>query len=699
MKAIHVFWKELKIIAKKPMILLTLLGVALLPMLYSSFLIDASWDPYGKTGKLPIAVVNLDEGAVYGGKAMDAGKDFVNELKSNDDFKWNFVNAAEAEDGMAHNRYYMTITIPADFSKNATTLTEEHPVQSEIVFEPNSDYNYIAGQIGNSAMKELKSKLSAQITEAYTRSMFEQVDTIAAGLGDAGSGASQLQEGAGKLNQGLTTLKSNLSKLTSGTSELMSGIQKLHSGAGTLEQGTSTLSSGAGDLSGGLNQLAAAGKQLQAGAGDASDGAAALKEGLASAKDASGQLKSGLAASEAASGELAAGAEQVAKGLEQMMAATPGLADNAQFKQLLAASQQVAAGAGQLHDGQSQLLAGSGKLDAGQQQLYAGAAKLADGNAKLAAGLDAFGAKLDDAAAGGKKVADGAVSVAAGTTQLEQGLSKLAGGVDGLQEGAGKLTSGAGELTAGAGKLADGTGELATKLNDAANETSDVKSDDSTVNMFAEPVKLVEKTDYKLDHYGLGIAPYFLSLALFVGALVFTAVFSLRESAVPGASAMGRFFSRTLTFIMVSIAQSVLADIVLLYGLKLDVRSVPYFFLFTLIASFTFTMIIQALVTWLDNPGRFLAIVLMIFQLTSSAGTFPLELLPKWMQAINPWLPMTHSITGFKAIIASGDYSLMWHQAGYLLSYALFFLLCTLFYFVRQIPRGSDGAAMKELTA
>lgn len=687
MRAISVFIKDLKILVTKPMLLLTVLGVAALPMLYSSFLVDGSWDPYGNTGKLPVAVVNLDKGADYEGKAMEVGKDFVEELKDNSDFKWEFVDAAEAEEGMVHNHYYMTITIPADFSENATTLTQEHPVQAEIMFEPNSDYNFVAGQIGNSAVNKLKSKLSAQITEAYTRSMFEQVDTISAGLGDAGSGATELKDGASKLTNGLSTLKTNLNKLASGTTELQSGLKLLYNGADTLNQGTGTLTQGTADLASSLGQLAKAEQQLQDGAVKSQSGASQLEQGLLASQAGSGQLKEGLTAAEAASSQLAAGAQQLADGLEQMLAGAPALAESEQFKQLLAASRQVAAGSEQLHAGQTQLLAGSTQLAGSQTQLHDGAAQLAAGGSQLAAGLDAFGSKLKEATAGGSKLAAGAAALNKGASQLEQGLTKLSGGVDGLSDGAGKLTDGAGELKEGAGKLMDGSGELAQKLNDAAVETSGVSSGDSTVNMFAEPVKLVEKTDYKLDHYGLGIAPYFLSLALFMGALVFTTVFSLRESNVPGATPMGRFVSRTLTFVMVSIIQSVLADLVLLHGLKLEVQSVPLFYLFTLITSLTFTLIVQALVTWLDNPGRFLAIVLMIFQLTSSAGTFPLELLPQWMQKVNPWLPMTHSIVGFKAIIASGDYALMREQIFYLISYAVVFLFLTFLYFLRQSER------------
>ncbi|GMK47906.1 phage infection protein [Paenibacillus glycanilyticus] len=684
MRPIQVFLKDMKTLATKRMLLLSFIGVALLPMLYSSILIDGSMDPYGQTSKLPVAVVNLDKGATYEGKTMNVGKDFVEELKKSDNFKWDFVNEEQAKDGMEHNDYYMTITVPGNFSENAATLTQENPVQAELIFEPNSQYNFVAGQIGNSAMKELRSKLNTQITEAYTRSMFEQVGTISDGLGKAGEGATELKDGAGKLEDGITTLKENLNKLASGTSELSGGVSKLYDGATSLSQGTSQLSSGASGLAGGLGQLSAAEQQLEDGASQSKAGAAQLADGLKASKDGAAALKQGLTASSAASGQVADGADQVAKGLEQLMAGSPELQDNEALKQLLAASKQVAAGSAQLKEGQEQLLAGSSKLAQGQEQLYAGANSLSKGQEKLASGLETFGGKLKEAGTGAEQLAAGAKAANSGAAQLKDGLGKLSGGVEGIADGSKQLDQGAGQLKDGSAQLVNGSGELATKLNDAAAETGSIKDGDNIVNMFAEPVVVKENTDHKLDRYGLGIAPYFLSLALFMGALVYTTVFSVRDSYTLGASPMGRFMSRTLTYVSISLLQSLIADAVLLYGLKIDVTSVPLFVFFTILTSLAYTFIIQALVTWLDNPGRFLVVLLMIFQLTSSAGTFPLELLPDWMQKLNPWLPMTHAITGFKTIIASGDYALMREQMLVLGAFAVVFLGLTFLYFKRQ---------------
>jgi putative membrane protein len=686
MKMLNVFFKDMKAVIQKPMLLISFIAVAFIPTLYSGLLIEGSWDPYGHLDKLPVAVVNLDQGTTYEGETLDVGSDFVDELKKNNDFAWNFVSEEEARDGMVHNKYYMTITVPADFSTKAATLMDEHPQQAEIIFEPNSDYNFVAGQIGNSAIKELKSKLSTQITQAYTRSMFDLVDKISEGLGEAGHGADRLKEGAGKLEEGVASLKENLEKLADGTLKLRNGVKPLYEGAAALQDGASSLSKGTADLAAGLNQLSQAERQLEDGAIAVQKGTAQLEEGIQSSADGSSKLTAGLTSSAETSAQLADGAEQVAKGLEQLAKANPQLAKDPQVQQLLAASRTVAQGSARLKEGQQRLLEGSKQLDQGQQQLLQGVSQVKDGQSRYIDSLKQFGDKLSESSVGGEKLAEGASQVNEGASQLQRGLNELAGGVNNLADGSQKLDNGAGELKQGMLNLVQGSDELAGKLDDAADQTSRIQSGDDTVSMFAEPVKVTENTDRKVEKYGTGIAPYFLSMALFVGGLVFTTIVSLRDSSEPEATGMGRFVSRTLTFVSMSIAQSLIAGLVMLYGLGLEVKSAPLFLLFTFAASFTFSMIIQAIVTWLDNPGRFVVILILILQLTSSGGTFPVELLPGWMQKLNPWLPMTHSISGFKSVISSGDYVLLWKQTGYLAIYAVLFTLLTLLYFIRQKP-------------
>ncbi|WDQ35747.1 YhgE/Pip domain-containing protein [Paenibacillus marchantiae] len=710
MKSFTVFGQDLKSAFKKPKVFIPILVVLFIPVLYSGLFLNAFWDPYGKMNELPVAVVNTDQGATYNDKSLEVGQNLVDELKKSDDFNWQFVTREEAEKGMEDNTYYMTIVIPEDFSAKATTLMDDHPEPAELIYEPNEGYNFLAGQIGGTAVKQIKSKVSAKVTESYTETLLDQVEKISSGLADAGDGAGQINEGAVKLDEGASKLKENLSKLADGTNKLETGITPLKEGTNTLAQGIDELHTGASSLSNGLSRLAAAGaklgdgaaqaeaggKKLQAGIQSAQEGVAKLDAGLAATEEGSAKLTAGLQTSVGGSGKVSEGAKAVAQGLAQLAEASPELAANPAVQQLLAASQAVAAGSEQVYQGGQQLLEGSQNLQAAQQQLHQGssqlvqgeqqllegATQLSAGQVQLATGLQQFNAKLSEAAAGGAKLSEGSSQLNAGAGKLVDGLDQLSEGITTIADGSRKLDDGAGDLKEGTSKLTDGSGELATKLNDAADQTGSVKKTDELVTMYAEPVQVDEHKHNEVPNYGTGFSPYFLSLGLFVGALIATLVVPTRSSSVTDASGWNRFVSRTLAFTIMSAMQSLLASWLVLSGLGLEVQSVPLFLLFSFVTSLTFMYIIQALVTWLENPGRFLAILMLIFQLTTSAGTFPLELIPNWLKGFNPWLPMTYSVTGYKAVISSGQFGVAWDQIGILCIFAVIGLAATFTYFI-----------------
>lgn len=768
MKSLSVFTKDLGAALRNPKVLIPMFVVLFIPVLYSGLFLKAFWDPYGKMSDLPVAVVNQDKGAEYEGQKLTAGNDMIAELKKTDGFQWNFVTREQADAGLKDNSYYMAIVVPEDFSAKATTLLDDEPQQAKIIFEPNEGYNFLAGQIGGTAVKDIKTKVSAKVTEAYTESVFDKITEISSGISEAGNGATQIADGAGKLDDGAVKLQENLLLLTDGTGKLLNGVAPLTKGVTDLNTGAAALESGSSTLAGGLQQLSAAHKQLQDGvtqstagskqlsdglqktatgaaqlqagtqsavegttklqAGTASvvDGSAKLQAGLISSVDGSAKLAAGLKASTDGSVKVSAGAKAVADGLQQLAKSDPQLAASPAVQKLLAASaavatgseqlqqsqqqladgatalhsgqeqlvlgadqlhtgaQQLDAGVTQLHEGAQQLNAGSTQLLNGQQQLSQGASTLAAGGNKLAAGMKQFGAKLSEAAAGGTQLAAGGKALEAGTSTLLSGVGQLGSGISSVADGSKQLSDGAGELKNGMDDLKSGSSELASKLTDAAAQTSTVKKTDAMVQMFAQPVEIETQVVNEVPNYGTGFAPYFLSLGLFVGALICTLVIPMRGSEVIGASRFNRFISRTLSFSMMSLIQSLLASIVVLYGLGLNVQNVPLFYAFTFITSISFMWAIQAVVTWLDQPGRFVVIVILIFQLTTSAGTFPLELIPNWMKFFNPLLPMTYSVKGFKAVISTGDYSAMWADAGTLAIYGIVFLALTLAYFMTR---------------
>lgn len=755
MKSLSVFAKDVGAAVRNRKFLVTIIAVLFIPVLYSGMFLGAFWDPYGKMDELPVAVVNNDTGAEFEGKSLQAGADLVAELKKAKAFNWQFVSESEAEQGMKDNKYYMTIVIPDNFSQQATTLMDDHPQPAKIVFKPNEGYNFLAGQIGGTAVKEIQSKVSAKVTEAYTETLFDQVEKVSGGLSEAGDGASRLSEGAVELDEGALKLKQNLAKLADGTLELQQGIAPLAAGVQELDAGAGTLKSGASALASGLAQLQGGHGELLAGAEQAGQGAAKLEAGLESAAEGSAELKAGLDANRAGAAELAQGAhsahegsrqleqglnqsleataaleqgaKRVAEGLKQLADSQPELAASPDVQQLLAASQSLAAGTSELNAGQKQLAQGAAglaegtaRLDAGAGQLSAGAEQLAQGGEQLAAGsqellagakqlnagqkqlldgMKLFGAKLGEAAAGGKELAGGAVKLSEGTGQLAAGAGELGSGVAALADGSRQLDSGAGELVSGMDALKAGSGELAEKLSEAADKTSGLHTTEETVSMFAGPVQVDEMKVNEVPNYGTGFSPYFLSLGLFVGALISTIILPIRHTTVQGATGWNRFVSRALSFAGMGLVQSLLAVIVVLYGLKLEVQSVPLFYLFSFITSLSFMFLVQMFVTWLDQPGRFVVIIILILQLTTSAGTFPVELIPGWMKALNPLLPMTYSVMGFKDVVSTGNFSGMWSSAGVLIGYGAVSLIITSLYFLIHHSKHKSAVSSTTETA
>lgn len=665
MKGIRQFGRELSAIVRNKKVLIPVIAILLVPVLYSGLFLNAFWDPYDKMEDLPVAVVNSDAGADFNGKTIAVGDEFIDKLKDNKVFKWDFVDKATAEEGLKSNTYYMAIEIPENFSQQTTTLTSDQPTPAIIQFLPNESLNFLASQIGGTAVDTMKAQLNKEVTKEYARTVFDQVTEMSEGLASASNGATEIADGTVTAKDGAQKIADNLKKLTEGSVTIQDGVKKLVTGSTDLEKGAGQLNTGLVSLTDGMKQLGTANGQLSEGAVEADKGAK--------------QLNAGLEQSKAGAGQVEAGSAQLTKALEQYAAAVPALAEDPNFQKIIESSKTLAAGAS--------------SVAKAQDQLSAGASSLSGGLDKLVAGLDTFGTKLNDASAGSKKLVAGSASLKDGSQKLHSGLGSLSDGLSTVVSGTGQLSTGAVQLTDGLVKLTDGTGELSSKLGEAADATASIKVDEGMFDMFANPINSETVVSESVPNYGTGFAPYFISLGLFVGALLLTIVFAVKEPAIQPPNGWSWFISKMLVMLVVGLLQSLIVDAILLFGLGLEVQNVGLFCLFTFISSICFMSLIQFLVTVFGQPGRFIAIVVLIFQLTTSAGTFPLELIPNWMQGINTWLPMTYTVSGFKAVVSSGDFSALWNNVGILMIYFVIFSALTLTYFITAHRREkNDGA-------
>ncbi|MGH0942433.1 YhgE/Pip family protein [Bacillus mycoides] len=335
-------------------------------------------------------------------------------------------------------------------------------------------------------------------------------------------------------------------------------------------------------------------------------------------------------------------------------------------------------GSGQLIDGVIQLQSGSGKVTAGLGQLSVGANQMSGGVTQLVDGSSQITGGLGTLSVGANQMSGGITQLANGSGQVTTGLGALSTGSTQLIDGVNKLTDGSGKVTDGLVKVNDGSGTLAEKLGEGAEKTGEVKGTDKTYDMFASPVKVKVEKLAEVPNYGTGFTPYFLSLGLFVGALLLSIVYPLRDTVGVPKSGFSWFISKFGVLLSVGIIQAIVADVILLFGLGVEVQSIPYFILFSIVTSLAFIALIQCLVTAFGDAGRFIAIITLIIQLTTSAGTFPLELIPKFLQPFNAWLPMTYSVSGLKAVVSSGDFNFMWQNVGVLMIFIVVLSLGTI---------------------
>lgn len=631
---------ELNSIVRNKKIVIPVIAVMLIPLLYSALFLGAFWDPYAKLDKIPVAIVNEDVGAEYNGEQMTIGNEFVDQLKESGDFNYEFVSKQEAEAGLKDNYYYITIEIPEKFSEQAISLVGDNPQQAELIYTPNEGYNFLAGQIGGTAAAQMTTLLNQQISKTYVTAIYEQIGEALEGIEAASNGAHQIADGTDSAKEGATKLLAGQQTLADGLIELQSGATKLNTAGTQLSSGLGTLQTGGNNLSSGISQLTEGATTLNGGISQLAKQYATLDTGLNDISEGTTSLKQG--------------ALQLQAGLQQLASQNSDLAANASFQQLLAGSEQLVNG----------LLA----QEKGENQLIAGSTQVVNGLSSLSTGSSQLATKLTEAKQGASQLATGITSAKEGSSQLATGLQSLKGSSDKFVSGSKELVAGNKELVEGLTTLDEGANELATKLGDANGESLNLTLTEQMKDQFVEPVVLTTSSYSSVPNYGTGFAPYFISLGLYVGCMLLTVVYSMREPSLKPQNGRSWYAGKTAVVGLIAVLQALILGASILPILDLKVVNVGAFFLFAIITSLTYMMLIQLLCVTMDNVGRFIAIVLLILQLTSSAGTFPIELVPDWLQAINPFLPMTYTVTGFKQAISSGDMDMFWSSVWPLLA-------------------------------
>ena len=770
--------QEWKNILKNHWIQIVLVALILIPSIYTVVFLGSMWDPYGNSGDLPVAVVNKDKAVEYNDKKLDVGDQLVKKLKDNDSLDFHFVNSKEANKGLKNGDYYMVITIPSNFSKNATTLLDKNPKKMVLNYTTNPGTNYVASKMDDSAIAKIKAEVSASVTKTYAETIFTSIGTMSDGFAEASDGTQQLSDGMTQLEDGNKTISDNLKVLASssltfkdGTNTLTKGLKDYTNGVVTVNNGIYQLKTGVSDYTAGVSQalvganqlvenntalnegvkaLGEGAEKLVAGNQQVVDGVKKLQENLetskktmAASQDSLTQLSKGKKSldsyatliktlnSNAASLNnqgLTAYADQLTKiantlllnGMtrEQIDQCTiPGVFSLANYLPASAypngidsymdsvatyttgASTAIntlssstksslndldaALNGGTLTDGTkvpTGLVSGTQTVQAGLNEVNAkvnGGKYVTvdnDGNIKqvtvdskdaLVAGVQAYTAGVDSLQKGLTQIAGNNTTLTSGVDQLATGTSTLVSNNATLMNGANQLSDGAGQISDGASKLAAGSDTLGdgiksaadgvTTLNDALKsgaEESKIDSTDKTTDMVATPVETSHKEISKVENNGHAMAPYMMSVGLYVACLAFALMYPIRHGIKKAENAWKYWASKATVMYTVS----TLAAIIMVTALRLingfEPVNLGLTYLLAILVSAAFMSLVMLLSLTTGFIGDFLLLVFMIVNLGGSAGTYPLDTGPAIYKAIHKFVPYTYSVDGFRKTIS-----------------------------------------------
>ncbi len=635
------------------------LGLVGLPSLYAWFNIAASWDPYGQTGGLRVAVVNDDRGADLRGNRQNFGDEIVASLKENKAIGWAFTDDRQALKGVQHGDYYASITIPANFSERIVTVLTDNPQKAEIEYTVNEKINAVAPKITGKGASGIIEEVSRNFVKTANGAIFGLFNEIGIEL-------EQNLPSILRVRDTIFRLEALIPEIHQAMDVAAKDVAKAQAIANTVQRdlpAVEQLARDGADFADRLGQfLDRSGEALAAIEPGAKQDLILLQQIANSAAELTAILQAAkpdpaivAEALERTAGRLAIAADVADKfgsALERLNSFTGS-------SQLLA---PFASRVQQIEDRFNRQLTIVNRIRDAVNRGAAPSAELVDELNRLAADTStAIGSLLDrydtelkprltQAIDRAKQEAAKAQTVLSDAVASIPDMNLIVGdAIKGLAAGSKELAAMQHDWPAAENRLkalADRIRQLEREGN--LNELIDLLKNNTAQesDFFAEPVLLKENKLFPIPNYGSAMSPFFTTLSLWVGALLLVSLLAVEvhEEAVVYRSYQV-YFGRFLTFLTTALLQSGLVTCGDIWLLGTYVVNKWAFIVFGLLLSAVFMLMVYTLVSVFGNVGKAMAIVLLVLQLAGSGGTFPIEVTPRFFQAIHPFLPFTYGIS------------------------------------------------------
>lgn len=691
---LEIMKKDYRSAFSNPIVILLLLGLIILPSLYGLVNIYACWDPYENTNHVQFAIANEDNGTTYDGKKINVGEELVLSLKENTDFEWVFVMPDELRTGVHNGTYYAGIIIPHNFTESVVSIVNGNPHSAELEYIVNEKSNPVAAKLTDAAAKEVYNKLNAKIVSFIDVAAVGKLGELQEGLA---SGADKMDAGADKLSAGADKVKDGANQLTAGANTLSSGSNQLASGANAVSSGANSLSVGSVKLANGADELAS-------GASQVSDGTQQIADKSSDIYSIFLKIKNVI--------EGGGNTYKIRDDVDDLDSQTSSLAEN--MRNVDNQSSEVSSDAYKLfgeyynltHDAANvanYANAVSGRThnlsnrfsNISQDMSQLNEAIKNNDSPKIHELLEKINTELNNTNQSLGQLNTGAHQVSEGSGTLANGLHTLSDGSSELAEGSSKLASGANELSNGIHVLSDGTIELAdgaellgyssaSALRNASDEIGFAAEQLSAItdanqedigDYFYSPVILKRHEEFPTSNYGSQVAPFYLVLSMWVGALINTVMLKTGSSVGTKYKPHEVYNGKLLLFNIMAILQTTVT-LIGSFIMGIDVSNPLMFVLSCYFVAIVFMAIIYSLSSLFGEVGKGVAILLLVFQISGSGGIYPIEIMNNIFGVLYPYLPMTHAIT----MVREAQLGLIW--SNYLLSFVFLLVLTAVVVFV-----------------
>lgn len=698
---LQIFLRDIRKIKGNTIAMIMMIGILVVPTLYAWFNIGGSWDPYENTSGIKIAVASDDAGYQGDLLAIDInlGDKILTYFHENDEMDWVFTDSEEAIEGAKSGKYYAAIVVPESFSEDMMTLfsTGKDLKNPELQYYANGKKNAIASIVTEKRADAVQGEVSEKFVKAISKAALEAMKTVVnvADEADQSDIVDNLIHNLEDISSDLTAAAGTISAFES----MASATQTMLDSTSTFLKDTQTRSDGdldsLGELEGTVNELKYSLDGTTSRLNDALESSAALYQEMAKAvrqgiqaaatSDDVAQLKTSL-------GEISTKLDTVITGYssaaDQLDAANASLAQQgldvglgdviADLRITVTLMQTLKTGLG---DAMTSVGTLTTDAAAAQKELDGILAKLADNAASVQKDYEDHVKKdLQDLAS---SVGNADAKVTTLLDSMDEGLDGVYKLSDSTESDLAKLQktlkTSRGLLERGAEDLTDLADHLRSEKDRDSLDTMDslLNEELDVVGSFiSTPVELTTEHVYEVENYGSAMAPFYTTLAIWVGGVVMAAMLKagVKEKELIGLTNVKnyqKYLGRYLLFLILGLLQATLICLGDLYFLGIQCKSPLLFLLAGWVTSLVYVNLIYTLCVSFGDIGKAVSVILMVLQVAGTGGNFPIELAPAFFQKLYNALPFVYSMNAMRETVAGFYGNYYWNQLGTLLLYLI----------------------------